>query len=304
MASRSGQGGFGEVWKVYESGAKKFYALKLEPATARNQSLHFEISVLKAIQGSQRFPRYVSDGVDEGRRYVVEELLGPNLQMILANLTGRLVCTPYLARLADEMLSCIQDFHRFGFVHRDIKPENFVVRLDGDVPICLLDFGNARKFQNEGQIIGARDLARIPGSPVYASPNLGKNVELGRKDDLISWIYSIVALSGRTLPWNAQMRREEVTQLKDQHSLLSLCEGLPSCFQKNAEHVTQLEFASVPNYAAMHQWLAEWIPSTGRAFEWMEMEVEGVQPGGKWDPTGFLMSISPFLREEKECLLL
>jgi serine/threonine protein kinase len=302
---RIGQGGFGDVWKVYDNGSKKFFALKLEPVTTRSESLSFEITVLKSIQSSQRFPRHILDGVHAGRKYLVEELLGPNLHMVVSQITGYLICSPYLPRLADEMLLCIRDFHNCGYVHRDIKPENFVVRLNGEVPICLVDFGNARQFQRGGQLIGARDRARAPGSPMYASPNLSRHIELSRRDDLISWIYSIVALSGNPLPWASCQSREEMTLLKERHTLVELCSPLPPCFTAIAEHITQLDFASAPNYDMMRALLARDMPSTGQPFEWMEIQTEGFDPGGNWDPTGFLVSISPFLQEKKDgCLLL
>jgi serine/threonine protein kinase len=302
-----GEGGFGSVWRVYSKDEGKFFALKLEPKAARSQALAFEARVLKAIQGSQRFPRFILEGEDDsnsGGHYLVEELLGPNLIMILTNLTGTLICPPYLPRLADEMLSCIQDFHRFGYIHRDIKPDNFVIRLNGEIPICLIDYGTAKLYQAQGNVITAREHTRAPGTPLYSSPNLARHMELSRKDDLISWIYTIVTISGNVLPWARLGNPDEIAKSKDQNSLMELCAVLSPSFQPIAEHITALEYASVPNYEMMHELLRRDMPSTGQPFEWMEIRVDGFGPEGRWDPTGFLMSISPFLQVKKGCLLL
>jgi hypothetical protein len=129
-------------------------------------------------------------------------------------------------------------------------------------------------------------------------------MELSRKDDLISWIYTLVTISGNVLPWSQLGNPDQIAKSKDQNSLMELCAVLPPAFQPIAEHITSLEYASVPNYEMMHELLRRDMPSTGQPFEWMEIQVDGFGPQGRWDPTGFLMSISPFLHVKKGCLLL
>jgi serine/threonine protein kinase len=221
--------------------------------------------------------------------------------MLVAKLPSGAVLAPYVARLANEMLYCIEDFHRFGYIHRDIKPQNFVLRLSGTVPLCLIDYGISRIYQTQtGQHIPARDNAPAIGSPAYASINTHNRLELSRRDDLISWLYSVLALSHCRLPWlGQQLAPDELCHMKQQNPLMVLCRGLSSGFQAIAQHVENLEFADVPNYQFMHDQLKKDIPEIGEPFEWMDVECAGFQTGGNWDPTGFVMSQSPWLQGEK-----
>jgi serine/threonine protein kinase len=301
VVDQIGEGGCGDVWRVRSTEDDHFYAMKLELPTVHRQNLRFEASVLRKIQASQRFPRLHIDGMHEGQFYLVEELLGANLTMLVDRLPSAAVLPPYLPRLANEMLFCIEDLHRFGYVHRDIKPQNFVVRLNGQVPLCLIDYGISRLYQTQsGQHIEARGNAPAIGSPIYASINTHNRLELSRRDDLISWIYSIVAMSPFRLPWMGQhLSPDELGRMKQQFPLPVLCRRLSPGFQAIANHVQNLEFAEVPNYQFMHDQLKKDTPEIGVPFEWMELEATGARPGGDWDPTGFVMSQSPWLQAAK-----
>ena len=308
VVEQIGGGGFGDVWKVLSSEDDKFYAMKLETPKAKRQSLRFEAAVLKKLQKSERFPKFLLDGNEDGCYFLVEEMLGPNLTMIHNKLPAQVILQPYIARLADEMLSCIEDFHSCGYIHRDIKPQNFVVRLDGDTPVCLIDYGISRLYKdNRGQHLDARENLAAIGSPHFASPSMHDRAELGRKDDLICWLYSVLALSQFGLPWLGETSPYEVGRLKHEHSLVSLCEPLGQGFVAVAEHIESLEYADAPDYQFMHEQLESEMAHTAVPFEWMELPPEKpVEPGGKWDPTGFLVAMSPFLQppEEGKCLLI
>ena len=303
-----GGGGFGDVWKVLSSEDDKFYAMKLETPGAKRQSLRFEASVLKKLQRSDRFPKFVIDGYDDDCYFLVEEMLGPNLTMIHNKLPGRVILQPYIARLADEMLSCVEDFHNNGYVHRDIKPQNFVVRLDGETPICLIDYGISRIYRDrQGQHLDARDNMIVMGSRPFASPSVHNRMEVGRKDDLICWMYSVLALSQFSLPWINEPSVAEIGRLKNENSLTTLCEPLGAGFVAVAEHIESLEFADTPDYQFMHEQLAGEMAHTSVPFEWMALQPDSpTEPGGKWDPTGFLVAISPFLqtRSGNQCILI
>jgi len=113
-----GEGGCGDVWRVKSTEDDRCYAMKLELPTVHRQNLRFEASVLRKIQHSARFPRLIIDGTEGTQYFLVEELLGPNLSMLVEKLPSGAVLPPYLPRLADEMLSCIEDFHRSGYCGR------------------------------------------------------------------------------------------------------------------------------------------------------------------------------------------
>jgi serine/threonine protein kinase len=239
---------------------------------------------------------------------MVEELLGPNLSALIEKLPASVVLPPYLPRLADEMSLCIEDFHRFGSIHRDIKPQNFVIRLSWEFPLCLIDYGIARQYQSAtGQHIGAREVAGAVGSPVYASLSVHNGQDCSRRDGLISWLYSVLAISQHRLPWlGLDLPREEVARQKTEWPLTRLARELSGGFQAVAAHIEGLGFADTPDYKMMHEQLRRDMPAVGVPFEWMDVDPEGGTPGGNCDPSGFLLKISPWLRphEKEKCLLL
>ncbi|KAH0795567.1 CK1 family protein kinase [Histomonas meleagridis] len=300
-----GNGGFGSIWKVKSTEDDKYYAMKIEPLQAKRATLAFEIGVLKRLANSERFPKYVFDGSDETKRFLVEELLGPNLFKITEHLPGQYFEDCYIAKLADEMLYCIEAVHKHGYVHRDIKPQNFVVRLNGNVAICLLDFGISKLYLNQnGQHIEARGHPSGGGSPVYASVNSHNQVDLSRRDDLISLIYSILSISKYRLPWMSTQGIQEIGNIKKQHKLSVLCKPLGPGFVEFANHVESLGFADEPNYQLLHRALAKNIVKNQYLYQWQGIKVQNAQPGGNNDPTGFLLSLMPYMTEaepESKC---
>jgi tau tubulin kinase len=59
----------------------------------------------------------------------------------------------------------------------------------------VIDFGLARRFVDEsGATIPQRMEAAFRGSTTYASINAHKQLDLGRRDDVWSWLYCLVEL--------------------------------------------------------------------------------------------------------------
>ena len=299
-----GEGGFGSIWKVKSTEDDKYYAMKIEPLQAKRATLAFEISVLKKLTASERFPKYIFDGSDEKNRFLVEELLGPNLDKIAKSLPGQFFESNYIAKLADEMLYCIEAVHKHGFIHRDIKPQNFVIRFNGKVAICLLDFGISKLYKNQsGQHIEARDHPNGIGSPIYASVNSHNQVDLSRRDDLISLVYSILSISKHRLPWMFTQGITEIGAMKNKHKLSALCGPLGAGFVEFANHIESLGFADAPDYQLLHRALAKSMVNNPCVYQWQGITVPGAPPGGNNDPTGFLLKLVPYMAEsdEKKC---
>lgn len=317
LVEQIGEGGFGDVWKVISTEDDEAYAMKLEPTNSKRQTVQFEANILKRLQASDRFPKMLIEGTENDYHYLVEELLGPNLSMIARGLPGHVFISPFLAKLADEMLYCIEDFHKMGFIHRDIKPQNFVVRLKGETPLCLIDYGISRRYldQTTGKHLDAREHTATMGSPIFASPNTHNREELSRRDDLYSLIYSVLILSQFSLPWVQESNPMEIGKMKQDNPISELCTPLGHGFVEVAEHIETLGFADTPDYESMHQSLSKQMATTSVPFEWMD--IYPLKDGNKaqqtpdqdnnFDPSGFLMSLAPFLApesEQKECNLI
>ena len=308
LITQIGEGGFGGVWMVKSTEDDKFYAMKTEPNSSKRQTLRFESGILKKLQSSDMFPKFVIDGTEKDNFYCVMELLGPNLSQIAANMPENHFSTLYVNAIARRLFSIIEQFHAKGYVHRDIKPQNFVVRLEGKTPICLIDFGISKIYvDSSGNHIDARDHANAMGSSLYSSPNVHDHMDLSRRDDLYSIIYTILDIFGLEIPWRGA-NTADVGTLKKNNPISKLVEPLGENFVNIAKHIESLGFSDAPNYKMIQENLAG-AQETPVEFEWMEAKPRQQikhNPNYNWDPTGFLQSLAPHLlyNEQKGgCLL-
>jgi len=84
----------------------------------------------------------------------------------------------YYLRAIAEALRVI---HVFGIYHRDLKPANVMLRED-NAPV-LIDFGLARRAQDDGRATGA---GKVLGSPFYMSPEQAQALPVDARTDIYS----------------------------------------------------------------------------------------------------------------------
>ncbi|TCO56716.1 serine/threonine-protein kinase [Actinocrispum wychmicini] len=166
-----GRGGMGIVWLAQDSTIGRKVAIKellLPPSTPPHERQVFEERVLREARTAGRLndPGIVTvyDVLQEsGTTFIVMELVEyPDLADVVAQrgpLPG-----PFVAKIAEQLLSALETAHAAGIVHRDVKPANVMVAPNGRVK--LADFGIAQsiedpKLTTNGSIIG---------SPTYISP--------------------------------------------------------------------------------------------------------------------------------------
>lgn len=306
-----GSGGFGDVYMVKSDGEPGYFAMKIEPLDAKIRTLEFEITVMKRLSNSGWFPKLISSGRDGNYAYLVMELCGPALNHVIDKMPQNQFQISYVYKLADDMLSCIENLHKAGFVHRDIKPDNFVLRYSGSYPLALLDFGISKQYcDRDGNHLEARDFVKIAWSPYYASTNAHKHIELSRRDDMISWIYSVMQLSEFKLPWTLKDPVDKITSMKNENSLQSIVQPLGPEFVEIAKHIESLGFMDTPDYAFIHKQLASKI-ATEIPYQWMSIKPEGVTikidtSANNFDPTGFLISMGHEFKliNKSACLLI
>mmetsp|Transcript_12 Transcript_12/g.20 ORF Transcript_12/g.20 Transcript_12/m.20 type:complete len:607 (-) Transcript_12:283-2103(-) len=279
VVRKLGEGQFAEVYEVKDQLLRDVdtrYAVKIEKRKDV-KSVRQEYKVLRKLEEScDKVAGTVDCGALDDRFYIVMQLLGANLVEARKGAGGRL--SPGAVRLvASSMLEALQAVHAAGYVHRDVKPANFAVYppnaglLDGTWKI--IDFGLARRFLDDsGEVLPARQDAAFRGSTTYASVHAHMDMDLGRRDDLWSWLYCVVELLEGTLPWRADAAaaaaasaaggreqetlgrdsRERVRQLKQQ------CAASPDLFAGSGHlpepivsiccHLQSLGFEAVPNY--------------------------------------------------------
>ncbi|OYW18998.1 MAG: hypothetical protein B7Z55_09660, partial [Planctomycetales bacterium 12-60-4] len=163
-----GQGGFGTVWKAFDTRLHRDVALKI-PRLERLNQLHVALMLREArasagLKHSNIVPVYeVGDGTEDSSCYIVTGLIeGPSLKNWLTqhSLTYR-----QTAELAATIANALQHAHNAHVVHRDLKPANIL--MDAAGAPHLADFGLAKRADRddslsiEGQLVG---------TPNYMSP--------------------------------------------------------------------------------------------------------------------------------------
>lgn len=97
------------------------------------------------------------------------------------------------------------------------------------------------------------------GSIRYASVNAHKNVDLGRNDDLWSWLYTIVELRKGTLPWSYQMSKKGVGEMKAKTTCEELLADMQPEYNLIFISLEKLTYHSLPPYAVYRDQLMKII---------------------------------------------
>ncbi|KXZ54417.1 hypothetical protein GPECTOR_5g71 [Gonium pectorale] len=212
IVKKLGEGQFAEVYEVKDT-------------------LDGEKRVLKKIQ--ERMPSLVCTvltyGSFEDRFFMIMELLGNNVAEARKAAGGRFDLST-ARRLAGSMLRGLEEVHAAGFVHRDVKPANFAVGPAFADP--LTDFGLARRYLDDaGEVLPERTDTSFRGSTTYASVYAHAEQDLGRRDDLWSWLYCTIELLEGTLPWRG------TDQNKDPDSREAVLRMKHACIQDPSRYL-------------------------------------------------------------------
>jgi eukaryotic-like serine/threonine-protein kinase len=96
----------------------------------------------------------------------------------------------------------MQKAHAQGIIHRDLKPEN--IMIDPDVEPIIMDFGLARRVNDEIQVTAAGGLL---GTPAYMSPEQvgGDQDQIGPPSDLYSLGVVLYEMLTGTIPFKGKL---------------------------------------------------------------------------------------------------
>jgi serine/threonine protein kinase len=181
---------------------------------------------------------------------VVQDLLGPSLSDVRREMPERHYSSNTVLRLALFMLDCICAFHSHGFVHRDIKPGNFLLRSGGTNPLALIDFGLSKRYREPqtGRLYPEREKCGFRGTVRYASLETHRGRDQCPRDDIVSWLYSVVELADGRLPWTPDRDSVVIQRKKLLVSNRLLLHSLPPEFIEIANYVATLGYASEVRY--------------------------------------------------------
>uniref|UniRef100_A0A915IJQ5 non-specific serine/threonine protein kinase n=1 Tax=Romanomermis culicivorax TaxID=13658 RepID=A0A915IJQ5_ROMCU len=275
-----GQGGFGAVFEVLDLRTKQTRAMKIElqAPDPDEVGLALEVGVLRRMQRSRHFPKFVHTGVHKKLTYLVMQICGDNLWYLVRKCRRKRFTLSTVAQLSLQTLQAIRELHHAELLHRDIKPENFLMgRGPADKRLVyLLDFGLVRRYKFKGKIRPARPVAAFRGTLVYASPRVLSNQDAGRCDDLMSWLYVMIELLKSTLPWSdVDMNRKKLYEFKVS-SVKDLLADAPNEFTQIHAEINRMGYADSPPYGKIRR-LIKQMMLNGKVNEGDPFDFE---PGG------------------------
>ncbi len=202
-----GQGGFGTVWKAWDTEDKGHVALKVlrgEYSEDRSKRERFFLGARTMAELSHpHIVRVLECKLEEGHRhfFVMEFLPGGNFEQAVRE--GRLDLEERL-RIVAEVGDALTTAHSAGVVHRDVKPSNIL--LDADGRAKLTDFDLAHRDDT----VALTQTGEMIGTLQFAAPEVLAST---RSVSVTSDVYSIgsvvvFALQGRDLP-SSYYRRPE-----------------------------------------------------------------------------------------------
>ena len=272
-----GQGGYGDIYKCRETGSKSLLALKVEPTDCKKQALQREVEIMKLLD-SPYFPKFIAYQETPKRRYIAMELLGPSFTTIRRMIPSQCFSISSVLRAGIEMLRAIEALHARGFLHRDIKPSNFLLRASRSYPLVLTDFGLSRAYidRETGKPIPPRSRPGFVGTAKYASMSAHDGEELGRKDDLISWFYSLIEMWKGRLPWASQ-DKNKVRAVKATTDIAREIKGMPSQMVSVYRLIRRMERDEEPDYKLLMSFVCAAMEECGASWddpwEWEEMDL-------------------------------
>ena len=223
-----GAGGFGAVYRAYQSAVRREVAVKVILPQFANQPefirrFEAEAEIVARLEHPYIVPLYDFWRDPGGAYLVMRWLSGGSLRNLIRR--ERLSLTD-LARILDQIGAALGLAHRRGVIHLDLKPDNIL--LDDDRNGFLADFGIAKSLNAPGEGENYEHGERVvSGTPTYLAPEQLTGAPVTSKAD----IYSLGIMLYELLVGEPPFPRLTPTQLMQKH----LFETLPPLAIKRAD---------------------------------------------------------------------
>uniref|UniRef100_A0A0N5B677 Protein kinase domain-containing protein n=1 Tax=Strongyloides papillosus TaxID=174720 RepID=A0A0N5B677_STREA len=250
---------------ITESNINQFRALKAELNDVDGATgLKMEVKILKTMTRTYTdLTHYATLGVALKKKrycYAIMTLLGRNLKALSQLQSNKRFTKKTWLRVCIQTLYGIKKLHEIGYLHRDIKPANFAVGHSEDVTrsriVHVLDFGLSRQYavlnrHNKFVFKAPRKVVDFRGTARYCSINMHFDKECGRKDDIWSWLFSMMDLYCGT-PWE-NLRGQEMEDLKMKTTVETIVALLPEPLRAPSEQLSKIEILKRPSYESFYK---------------------------------------------------
>lgn len=184
LRERIGAGGFGAVYRAFQSTVGREVAIKIILPGFANQPefvrrFESEAQLIARLEHMNITPLYDYWRDPEGAYLVMRFLRGGSLQDTLRRGPFDLEAA---AMLLDQMASALAVAHRNKVIHRDIKPANILLDEDGNAYVA--DFGLAKDLSQVGN--GVSQAGDVLGTPDYLAPEQVRNELVTPQSDIYS----------------------------------------------------------------------------------------------------------------------
>jgi serine/threonine protein kinase len=201
-----GDGGFGEVFKAYDTVRDRWVAIKVAKVRPELESVRLK----KEVELVNKLPEHPNIAYYE-HCYTFREMSGEydfgilqyyeegNLLQLLKK--GTLTVAQKQSVLA-QIVSGLQFLHDNGIIHRDLKPQNILIAKRGNEYIPkITDFGISKKLDVNKSSVFNNSLVGA-GTLAYSSPEQLGDKEIRKNADL--WSFGVIAFQVLTgvLPFN------------------------------------------------------------------------------------------------------
>ena len=207
VLGRIGSGGFGVVYRVFDTNLERSVAIKMLPPRIAKAGKGLLDRFLREARSAAKLshPNIVTIHQIcpyKDTFYIVMELVdGGALHEHLAQ--RRRFEPAEATRVIRAAAEGLGHAHRRGIIHRDIKPGNIMLTNDGQVKVS--DFGLARDVLQGRDIVGP---GHSLGTPRYMAPEQALGEEPTASSDLYSLAATYYALLTGRAPFDAPTERE------------------------------------------------------------------------------------------------
>ena len=197
-----GRGGFGQVYRAWDTRLDREVALKLLPADrssgerAASAIIH-EGRLLARVRHPNVVTIYGAEQIADQIGLWMEFVRGHTLEQILEQ--RKVFSAAEAVGIGLELCRAMSAVHGAGLLHRDIKAQNVMRAEDGR--IVLMDFGNGRELEDDA----SSDLA---GTPLYLAPEVLQGQRATVRSDIYSLGVLLYHLVAGSYPVQAQTVRE------------------------------------------------------------------------------------------------